>query len=162
MAIEQPTENIKLTTEQLLQLDKFEKRLANLQMEITVHSNNIDGLRIENANLTNEKKYLEELKTNLLQEVTYLQQKSKDQKALILENTKSIEAYRIEHKQLMDKHNARENEIHSKEQAIVDKEKKVEANRAELQAKLNKVAQDMALIEKNRAILSDAIKSIGN
>jgi chromosome segregation ATPase len=56
--IEQPTENIKFTTEQLLQLDKFEKRLENLKVGIDIHSRNIEGLKNTNALLEKDRENL--------------------------------------------------------------------------------------------------------
>ena len=66
MAITNEESNVKLSTEQLLALDKYEKRMNSMRMDIDTHAKNLEALRATNAILDSDRdnltKCIEDLK----------------------------------------------------------------------------------------------------
>ena len=64
-----PNENVKLTFEQMQQIDVVEKRLANLQIEVSLATKLLTETRLDSERLTKERIYQNGLLSDLLRKV---------------------------------------------------------------------------------------------
>lgn len=73
--MESPNANVELTFDQLQAIDTTQKRLANLQNEISVAAQNLDVARQDLEKVTKERIYQDELLKTVSQKVADLQSK---------------------------------------------------------------------------------------
>ena len=116
-------DNIKLSVEQLLALDKFDKRLSNLKIEIDIHSRNIDSLRNTNAQLEKDNVYLTKQSEDKKEIVNQLNKEIERLQSLVIDNKNSVEYHSKEHARLSAEQESIKSQINERERIILEKEK---------------------------------------
>lgn len=144
MSSTQPNENVKLTFDQLQQIDTVEKRLVNLQSEISIGRDNLTAIRLECEKVTKERLYQEELLAEITKNVEVIQGKHTD----VLNDLQSTSDTLLE----VNKKIGETTDLHTKkETALVEKENKIK----EQEEELNKKVEDFT--NKSSRLLEDQL-----
>lgn len=158
--IENSSANIKLTTEQLLQIDIFQKTLANLQSEIEIHSKNLQISRNDSIRLGKERDYLQGLVINLEEKKLELEKQCENISNAVLEYQRKLDTAVSDYKTLKLLQESELSEIELQMKQLNEKKIEIQASEDDLSKKLDKFVEENALLEKKKQILSEALKSI--
>lgn len=155
-----PPHTIQLTTEQLLQIDSFQKTLANLQAEIDKHSTNLQVVRNDNVALTKEKYYLEELVVKLQERKDTLEKENEGAKNILLEYQKNAEISRIQCEEYKKVQSTAQTDLEAQRASLEVLKAEIQTDREELNKNMTMFADDSALLEKKKNILTEAINQL--
>lgn len=145
--IDTPTDNVKLTFEQMQQIDVVEKRLVVLKNEITISQNLLMGTRMETDRATKEREYQEELLSNLQSQVEDFSNK-KD--ALVLDINSSIEIndkLKLETTKMNEENHRKISEIVSRENELKIKEENFNKRMEDFNIKSSQLLEDQLSIK---------------
>ncbi len=143
---EQPVANVKLTLEQLQQIDLVETRMANLQSELKNGYRDLNILTNDTQRITKEREYQQELLTGLSQQVKDAQAKV-DALNTIHSETSTVLA------NLNAEISSKIADITTKEMALKDREDVNIAKEVELVERESKVSHKEAdLLERTNAL----------
>lgn len=145
--IDTPSDNIKLTFEQMQQIDVVEKRLAVLKNEITISQNLLIGTRMEMDRATKEKEYQEELLSNLQ---TQVEDFSKKKDILINEINSSIETndkLKEESTKINNENYIKISEINSRQSDLESKEENFNKRMEDFNIKSSQLLEDQLSIK---------------
>ena len=155
--IENQSENVKLTFEQLQQLDTFQKRLDNLKHEsdtalrtLSVTKNDLDRLGKDKAY---QESLLKEVTENVVKstaEYTNLLAQIEDSKVTIARNNE--EADKIAHK-----HVAKAQELSEKESSLTESISKHNEDKNMFNSQYEAFSKDKEVVNKAKIALSNAI-----
>lgn len=136
--IDQPTENVKLTLDQLKQLEVVETRLGNLQTEIKLATKNLSALTNDTNRITKEKEYQEGLLVTVSTQVIEGQNKvnTLNEQILVLQDTLAKTASEISTKRA--EFTKKEVSMNEREDSLLAKEN----DYAERKATLSKEEED--------------------
>lgn len=139
--MEQPTENVKLSFEQLQAEDVAKKRLANLESEISIATRNLKILKGDTDRATKENIYQNEMLSTVCDQVIDKQNKATKLDEEILEKSAQLNQLLSECKGYGDKIISdkmslkdREDTVSKREQEVIDKSKKIDENNQLLQS----------------------------
>jgi len=145
--IDTPNDNVKLTLEQMHQIDVVEKRLAVLKNEITISQNLLMGTRMEIDRATKEKEYQEELLFSLQNQVEDFSNK-KD--ILINEINSSIEIndkLKEESAKINNENYIKISEINSRQSELESKEENFNKRMEDFNIKSSQLLEDQLSIK---------------
>lgn len=145
--IDTPNDNVKLTLEQMQQIDVVEKRLAVLKNEITISQNLLMGTRMEIDRATKEKEYQEELLFSLQNQVEDFSNK-KD--ILINEINSSIEIndkLKEESAKINNENYIKISEINSRQSELESKEENFNKRMEDFNIKSSQLLEDQLSIK---------------
>lgn len=145
--IDTPNDNVKLTLEQMQQIDVVEKRLAVLKNEITISQNLLMGTRMEIDRATKEKEYQEELLSSLQNQVEDFSNK-KD--ILINEINSSIEIndkLKEESAKINNENYIKISEINSRQSELESKEENFNKRMEDFNIKSSQLLEDQLSIK---------------
>lgn len=160
--INQESNNIHLTAEQLLQIDAQKKQLANLENEISIHSNMVKALRQENARLEKHHAYLEELTQSSQANVDALRKREDELKESIKESELALDKMAQDAKKLKDEQSATQEEIACQKKDLSEQKRASDTDRADIESIKSKLAAEEAVLNDKVSVLSEALKAIGN
>ncbi len=158
--VNQETANIKLTTEQLLQIDYFQKHLANLQSEILIHTKSIEIVKNDNDRLSKEKTYLEELISNLDSKKSELERNVESLSNSLSDKQKELENTVIEHTKTKDVILVELEKLEACRQDLSDKQNVYDANKLDLDAKISLFQDESNLLEDKKRKIQELLKSL--
>lgn len=160
MAITNEESNVKLSTEQLLALDKYEKRMNSMRMDIDTHAKNLEALRATNAILDSDRDNLTKCIEDLKPVVEQLKVQISGLNSNIAEAQNQLEKTRAE--EILVKQ-----EIATGKQDLADKTARLQANIEQHAAKETKLNNSILVHENDKqelaqkkAILLEAINKI--
>jgi len=96
MSTKTPKNNVKLSVEQLLQLEEFQSRLVNLQTEISIHEKSIRGKKVEITNLEKNREYQQTLNDSLSKVVSDLEIKKSGLEKSVTDSEKRLQDIQFE------------------------------------------------------------------
>lgn len=132
--IETPTENVKLTFEQLQQIDVTQKRLAQLESEITIATKTLRGTKLEADRATKENAYQQEL---------------------LMKISTQVDAKKKELEELNSVYTQTKSELSNLQSNIADKTVTQAAKDTELKNREDKLASGELALSKAKAKLED-------
>ena len=160
MSIEQPNENIKLSLEQLQQIDIVQKRLSVLESEITNANKVLKGTKMEIDRVVKEKAYQEELLAKLLENT----KKAKIEYEELLSNVKISKKILLDNQEksrvISSSIDNKSQDISKREKQLIVNEKSHDKNVSDFNQKNEKFLKDRSSLEKAQSILLEAIKSV--
>lgn len=160
MPIENSEANVKLTTEQLIQIDIFEKRLGNLRNEIGTLSSQISALRNDNERMSKEKVYMEGIVKELEAKKAELEKGNESIKTQIENSQNDLANQLAEAQKIKSAQAETQSKLDSQKADLKAQQKLIDSDRKELDKKIAKFAEDKALLDSKYKVLSDAINSV--
>ena len=158
--INSPTENVKLTFEQLQQIDVVQKQLANLQSEINIASKSLNVLKKDCDKVTKERIYQEELLSNLTVDVKKVEDRlgelTKERDTAIAQLDKARE----ETTKLNSSNCKKDLELKDRENKLQKEEEDLEKKVADFNIKSNQLLKEQDDLKNKKSILSKAIEQI--
>lgn len=158
--IENTEANVKLTFEQLQQIDVTQKRLANLANEVNIASKKLNEERALCERVTKERMYQEELLADLTAKVGELKSHHFElnghvqvSSELLVTNTQKAQEIATMSEQKLMELKEREDKLTSDERDFVEKKK-------EFNADFNKLSEDKVLVQSAKNVIKNAIESI--
>ncbi len=153
MPTEQPISNVKLTLEQLQQLEVVETRLGNLQNEIKIGTRQLQAVTNDSVRITKEKEYQQCLLSKLEEQVKVAQgdiTRLNEQKLSLSDDLNHAKEELSEVRSSSDRkmaeiteqvklHEAKEAELVTRETSIASAEYNYENRNSALQAKINRI-----------------------
>lgn len=158
--IDSPTENVKLTFEQLQQIDVVEKRLSNLQSEIANANKILKGTKSECDRALKEKLYQEELAFNLASQIKELTTSRDNLAKEITLSTQALEDTKKTSKDLSESNYAKTDELLKREQKISQSETEHLLKVEDFNNKYNQLLDDKNAISTAKEAFLKAIETV--
>ena len=160
MAVTNEESNIKLSTEQLLALDKYEKRMNSMRMDIDTHARNLEALRATNAILDSDRDNLTKCIEDLKPIVERLKVQISDLKASIAEAQNQLDQIKAEEVLVRQV-------IITGQSNLADKTAKLQVDieshavkASELDKSIQKHEKDKEELAQKKTILSEAVNKL--
>jgi hypothetical protein len=157
--LNQETENVKLTFEQLRQIDVVQKRLSNLESEITIATKNLNALKKDTDRIYKEKMYQEELLANLTTQTDTKKLELIKLGESITEHSNILNKLITEYKEHTEKMTIEKDEHSVKGERISKKEIELNEKSSELNEKLKEYEINVSCFFSKVAKLKDLISS---
>ena len=158
--IETPTENVKLTFEQLQQLDVVQKRLAVLESEMAIATKLLKGTRLEGDRALKEKIYQEELLATVKEKIEKAQ---KDLDSLVVRVAESSVVLNEKRAESEDIHIAAQQTLgvlNDREDRLAKAEKEYEQKNKELNNKIKDFLTEKSTVEEAKKAFKKAVEFV--
>lgn len=156
----QPSANVKLSDEQLRQIDAFDKRIKSLQLEIDSSTSILTSTRLESERFTKEKEYQQELldiiEKNIHKKTIELETLDKEINLKQEEFSLLTEQSRIKSIEHNDKHQ----ELVSREKKLQESKKQHQLEQEEFLKEKEELQKEKQKIIKSKELLISIIKSL--
>jgi chromosome segregation ATPase len=121
--IDNSNENVKLTFEQMQQIDTVQKRLSNIENEVIIAQKNLNVVNKDVLKATREREYQEELISKLNIEIELKTQEKIKLETAVNEMQSYLEEATLKDKELKSEHKTKEIELVQKEHELSEKDK---------------------------------------
>lgn len=155
----QESSNVKLSVEQLLQIDAFQKTLANLQSEIDIHSKNLQISRNDSVRLGKEVLYLEGVVKGLGETRKSLEETNERLSNSVAEHQANLSTITAEYSKVKSDISNALVELEQQKKDFSDKEAILNSDREELSRKMANISEQQSSLENKHKILSEALNS---
>lgn len=151
-----PTENVKLTLEQLQQIDVVQTRLSVLESEITTAQKILKGTKSECERATKERLYQEELINGLKEPLEQLEAKKLELLEEIQIQIGILDKARVESKLLSEDSYTRSAELKEREEKWYEYERGYHAKVDDFNKKLSELEDDKLKLTKAKEAFTEA------
>lgn len=152
--------NVKLTLQQLQQLEKMETRTENLVKEIDIHTEKLRILHDDCLKKDKEIVYLDERIKTLTQEVSDLESKKSASLEILTDNNTAIASIQEKYEQIKSDIYTKETELSKRESDLIESERFHSESKFQHIKEIERLEEKKALVEKAHEAFANAGKHI--
>lgn len=158
--LDTPIENVKLTFEQLQQIDVFQKTLANINNEISINSKLLIGQRADCEKATKETAYQKELLSDLETKVDSTKKQLEELSSEVTSSQNLLDENTEKNKSLGVENQSRSEELNQKEKELENKFLEHDTEEKEFNIKFNQLSEDQLSVKTAKDAFLKALETV--